>query len=135
MGNQLKSLRQSCPVCKKTAVIDVEFEGKKVKFAMFCPHCYKQGIETLIHIEIKNQTRMFLTSKNTIKIVALILVVNALLLFIVHKTIQAERRINCNAFKNYIEAQNLFNTDTVKYKSLDKNNNGIPCETLLDKYQ
>lgn len=130
MGTQLKSLRKSCPVCTYTVIIDVEFQGKKVKFSIFCPHCYKKEIETLIEIEIKNKTTMSVTS-NPIKIMFLILILSALFLFTID-SIKAKKNITCNAFKTQIEAQQIFDSNRIKYQNLDKNYNNVPCEDLLN---
>lgn len=40
-------------------------------------------------------------------------------------------KVICNSFANQEAAQNLFNLDKSKYKALDRDGDGIACETLL----
>lgn len=39
-------------------------------------------------------------------------------------------RVNCSSFSTHREAQNAFESDRIKYKSLDANNDGVACEIL-----
>lgn len=39
-------------------------------------------------------------------------------------------RINCSSFSTHQEAQSAFESDRIKYKSLDSNRDGVACETL-----
>lgn len=55
-------IRKACPECKKTAIVDAEFEGKG-KFKIFCPHCYLKGKRVLIGIDVNKKTTMELTTK------------------------------------------------------------------------
>lgn len=50
-------IRKSCPTCRKTVIVDGEFEGKG-KFKILCPHCFKEGKRTLVEIEINKKTTM-----------------------------------------------------------------------------
>jgi len=42
----------------------------------------------------------------------------------------AQARKTCSQFKTYAEAKSYLDAKKLGYKSLDKNHNGIPCESL-----
>lgn len=54
-------------------------------------------------------------------VVAVVLL--AVLLFYAHPT-------NCSSFKSREEAYAFYSANPVKYKALDRDNDGIPCEKL-----
>lgn len=48
-----------------------------------------------------------------------------------HKVVAAkEERVICSVFNTQKEAQQKFNSDPVRYSLLDRDQDGVPCESL-----
>lgn len=63
-------------------------------------------------------------------------VVSAIIVFVIVFTYQvvksqAHKTVNCDSFQTQVAAQVVFNSDPIKYKKLDSNNNNIACEDLI----
>lgn len=84
------------------------------------------------------------------KIIQIFIIVILFFLFVVHDSeTSAKKIVLCNSFSGHFdhykddvsiyvspqkEAQNLFDSDRVKYGYLDKNHDGIACNNLLKTY-
>lgn len=124
MEKETKNLgiRKACPVCRKVIFVAGEFSGKG-SFKTKCPHC-----QSLVLIQIN--------AFPVIKLTACLVIALALFAIYIFSSgliqyIKAKKSINCSIFKIQADAQSLFNIDPVKYVGLDKDHDGIPCESLL----
>lgn len=125
-------IRKACPVCKEPILVNGTFEAA-AKFSLYCPHCYKNDVKTLVEFVVTKEIKVKLTYIDKTKIaLVVILLMTGLILFGITK-IKALQRINCDSFASQYEAQLMFNSNKFKYQSLDKNYNNVPCEDLIKK--
>lgn len=116
-------IRKACPKCKRDAVRGLKFQGESSEEQIKCPHCgvalekkvkvYKKIVVTLVQISIIS---FFILA--TIKI----------------GNVVADR-ITCKSFKYKEDGQSIFDSDPIKYKYLDRNNDKKACQTLPSKYK
>lgn len=117
---QNSGITKTCPnpECKKILISGANFLGLNI-FKIKCPECKTKWI-----FEITQKTIVKITKATLF----LIMIVGA---FAFYKAIKAKQGITCDSFKTYEDAKALFDSDKVKYKSLDKNHNDKPCEDLI----
>ncbi len=123
--NQNLGITKACQntACKRELFRDFEVKGWffKLKIKLACPHCGEKW-----EVSLEQKTVVKIT-----KVVLPILIGAAFLVgFSIEKITAKKPTLNCSTFDFQEEAQALFNTDPMKYKMLDKNNDNEPCEHL-----
>lgn len=112
-----------CSSCKHIILSGGKFLG----LAWFKIQCPNQDCATF-----KDRSKQsIVVGKKYFVTVSVIIV--SILFFHLYQTIQAKKNITCASFSSQEQAQTLFETDPIKYHILDKNNNGIVCETYKYK--
>lgn len=89
---------------------------------MKCPHCQTPLFRTI-------SIKVVVTLTKAVLVIVFILTVSG----IVFNKITAKKNINCSAFKTQEEAQATFDSDRIKYKRLDSNNDLVACEDLINQ--
>lgn len=65
-------------------------------------------------------------------VIAIVFLTSCLTLISVSNSLeQSVKEKTCSDFKTYQQAEALFNSDPVKYKNLDRNNDGKACSDLI----
>lgn len=121
-----KGTTKACPDCKYTLVKYVDLPGAIGSWRTKCPNC---GNKYIIGI-----------SQKTIITVTRVTVLTFMFFFLTKlgieytKEVEAhrEQRI-CADFPTWEDAYNAFMADPVKYKGMDRDHDGIPCENRAPK--
>lgn len=90
------------------------------------------NIKKLTAQEMMDRGIIEYTYFNPVAAVIIILLL-ATIMFSANQIVRANKHINCRAFSTQTDAQKTYDLDPIKYKSLDRNHNGIPCQALLNK--
>lgn len=119
MEKKTPRIVRACPWenCRNTVSSGAIFNGEGEEIRI-CPACKRK-----ILMKVMQKTIITFT-----KIVCVITFL-ALAVRISNETTLA-RKVTCDSFSTHAEAQKLFDSDPIKYKNLDKNDNKVACEFL-----
>lgn len=118
-----KGMTKVCSVCKHIILSEGNFFG----IASFKMQCANEACPTFTS---KEKQRVTVGLKYFAIITTLLIVC---IISLVSFSISNARKITCASFSTHEEAQALFLSNKKKYNSLDRNNNGIACESLIKK--
>lgn len=85
----------------------------------------KKAVEKFGIKNLASEKKMFYVSKKIAAIIFLVFIGAG-----ISGEVVIAKKVNCSSFLTQQKAQALFETDKVKYKALDKDNNGVACESL-----